>query len=220
MTFLSVPFVGFLIISLIVYYSIPIKSRWAVLLMESLSFYLYASRDSFWVLIVTVAVSYIASRLLSCLKENEASARRQKVALALSVALIVLPLLVIKEGNFILLSFLNRSKVSLIVPLGISFYTMQIIAYLTDIYRGRITPEKSFLKYTLFVSYFPQIIQGPIPRYEQLAGQLIREHKFDEQSFIGGLQRILWGVFLKLMIADKAGVIVDTIFASPEVYRG
>lgn len=97
---------------------------------------------------------------------------------------------------------------------------MQIIAYLVDVYKGKITAQHNLFKYALFVSFFPQILQGPIPRYEQLEGQLATGHKFDEVEFTKGFMIIIWGFFLKLMIADKAKIVVDTIFASPDTYRG
>jgi len=107
-----------------------------------------------------------------------------------------------------------------IAPLGLSFFTLQILAYLSDIYSGKIYPQKNFFKYALFISFFPQILQGPIPRYRQLAPQLFRGHRFQEKEFVKALQLILWGFFLKFMIADKAAVIVDTVFDNYEMYRG
>ncbi|MBR5648327.1 MBOAT family O-acyltransferase [Pseudobutyrivibrio sp.] len=108
----------------------------------------------------------------------------------------------------------------LIVPLGLSFYTMQMIAYLVDIYTDKIEPQKNILKYALFISFFPQIIQGPIPRYEQLGNQLFEGHSFDDRKLMRGIQLIIWGFFLKFMIADKAGIVVDTVFDGFEGYRG
>lgn len=109
---------------------------------------------------------------------------------------------------------------SVIIPLGLSFYTMQIIAYLVDVYRDKIKPQENLLKYTMFISFFPQIIQGPIPRYDMLSDQLIEGHTFDEKKFMRGIQLIIWGFFLKFMIADKAGVVVDTIFDDYNSYKG
>lgn len=97
---------------------------------------------------------------------------------------------------------------------------MQLIAYTVDIYREKADPESNFAKFLLFVSFFPQIIQGPIPRYNQLAPQLVSGHRFDEAKFVKGFMLILWGFFLKLCIADKAAVIVNAVFDQFPTYQG
>lgn len=107
-----------------------------------------------------------------------------------------------------------------ILPLGISFYTFQSIGYLIDIYREKYAPERNLAKLGLFISFFPQIVQGPIGRYNLLAEQLYRPNSFSYKRFKFGLQLIFWGTFKKLIIADRATVIVNTIFGSPETYGG
>ncbi len=97
---------------------------------------------------------------------------------------------------------------------------MQIIAYLTDVYRGDIAPQKNPAKYALFITFFPQLLQGPIPRYRQLGEQLFCGHLFDERKFTRGVYLIIWGFFLKLVIADKASVVVDTVFDNYPAYSG
>ncbi|MCC8139988.1 MAG: hypothetical protein LIO67_06785 [Lachnospiraceae bacterium] len=220
MIFLSLYFVFFVAVLLVVYYCLPLRWRWVALLAGSLIFYLYAAREAFPILTATVLLSYGASRLLYYLKEKKVPVSTQRIILVFSIFVFVAPLFVIKEGNYILQTLLGKNGVNLIVPLGISFYTMQIIAYLTDIYRGDVLPERNFFRYALFVTWFPQIVEGPIPRFEQLGRQLQAEKSFDEKGFTGGFQLVLWGSFLKLMIADKAGVIVDTVFGAPELYGG
>ena len=146
----------------------------------------------------------------------------RRCVLTLSIALVLLPLLLTRfPGSlYSVESLLGVGHTGVVVSIGLSFFTMQIIAYLVDIYRGRIAAQRNPLKYALFVSFFPQILQGPIPRYEQLEPQLIAGHRFDERNFANGFLRILWGFFLKLVIADKAGVVVNVIFAEPEIYSG
>lgn len=109
---------------------------------------------------------------------------------------------------------------NIILPLGISFYTFQSIGYLIDVYRGKYPPDKNIARFALFVSFFPQIIQGPINRYDQLAHQLYEGHPFDETRFKMGAQRIMWGFFKKLVIADRAAVFVSTFNADPHSYTG
>lgn len=122
--------------------------------------------------------------------------------------------------DLIPLVLIKYASIGLIVPLGISFFTLQTISYHIDIYDGKITPQKNIFKYFLFISFFPQIVQGPIPRYQDLADSLFAIHKFDTKSFTKGLQLILLGFFLKLMIADKSAIIVNTVFDQYQNYAG
>jgi len=111
-------------------------------------------------------------------------------------------------------------SLSLLLPLGISFYTFQSAGYVIDVYRGKVAPDKNIAKFALFVSYFPQIVQGPIGRYDELAGQLYAPHKFDYTRVKFGLQLALWGFFKKLVIADRAAIIVNTVFDNYLDYKG
>ncbi|MCS6132113.1 MBOAT family protein [Clostridium botulinum] len=108
----------------------------------------------------------------------------------------------------------------LLLPLGISFYTFQSIGYLIDVYNGKYKAEKNLPKFALFVSFFPQIIQGPINRFDKLASQLYEQHNFDLKKFQYGAQLILWGLFKKLVIADRAIVIVNQVFDNHKNYGG
>lgn len=106
------------------------------------------------------------------------------------------------------------------LPLGMSFYTFQTVGYIIDVYRGKHPPEKNLFKLGLFVSFFPQMIQGPISRFSDLAPDLYGHHKFDSKTFSMGLQRILWGYFKKVVIADRVIAAVSLIFQEPDQYRG
>lgn len=164
------------------------------------------------VLLVTILIAYAAGILLERM--------RRKSILAGTVLLILLPWLCCKNGNYILEILLHRDAVNWIIPLGISFYTLQIISYLTDIYRGRIEAQRNSAKFALYVTFFPQIVQGPIPRYDRLAGQLYAGHSFCERTVVRGFYRILWGFFLKMMIADRAAVVVNEVFDHHDQYVG
>lgn len=113
------------------------------------------------------------------------------------------------------LSFLN-----IIVPMGISFYTFQSLGYLIDVYRGKYEAEKNVFRFALFVSFFPQLVQGPISRFDDLAKTLYTPHKLDLHKFSFGIQRILWGFFKKLVIADRMLIAVNTIIHNSETYQG
>ena len=107
-----------------------------------------------------------------------------------------------------------------LIPLGISFYTFQSAAYIIDLYRSKIEADSSLPRFALFLSFFPQIVQGPIARYDQLAGQLYEGHSFSYTNFTHGMQLILWGFFKKLVIADRVAVLVSQVFDNYGDYHG
>lgn len=189
----------------------------AVLLCASLAFYYLAGTlRGCCLFAATVIVSWALGLLLDAAKGRRGLSRLLFVC---SLLLCLAPLLLIKTTP--LFAPLNRLlEGSLIVPLGVSFYTLQIVAYLCDCRSGRTEPERSLFRYALFVSYFPQIVQGPIPRHKALAAEFARYHSFEPEEFVSGFQRVLWGCFLKLMIADKAALAVDRIYGAPAQYGG
>lgn len=228
MTYVSFGFYVLLAIILLIYYLLPVKIRWYALLIGSVAFYVIATRldyKALTVLAYTVIASYIFSLQLE--KKNDFKRRKNgkgsnsqsKGLLVAAIIFTVAPLVVFKEW-FLFRNLEALQDIEPVVPLGLSFYTLQSIAYLVDVYRKKVHAQRDFLKYALFISFFPQIIQGPIPRYEQLEDQLVTGHLFDEKKFVKGYMLILWGFFLKLMIADKAGVVVDTVFNNYPAYRG
>lgn len=111
-------------------------------------------------------------------------------------------------------------QLNLLLPLGISFYTFQSAGYVIDVYRNKYKPDKNLAKFALFVSYFPQIVQGPISRYDQLAHQLYEPHSFDYTQVKYGIQLIAWGFFKKLVIADRAALLVNQVFNDHTQYAG
>ena len=217
MTYVSFGFYLFLALLLLVYFIMPLRFRWVVLLAGSAAFYILLSGEGFPVLLFTLLLSYGAGLLLAFLKERtQKPVLLQRIVLAVSIFLVMAPWFVIKNGSFLL----GHTNWGLIMPLGISFYTLQIVSYLADVHSGRISAQKNPARYALFVLFFPQIVQGPIPRYAQLADQLYEGHSFDEKQFVKGMQLILWGFFLKFLIADRASIVVNVIFENPSQYQG
>lgn len=218
MAFITFGFYLFLAALVAVYYLLPLRFRWYALLAGSLAFYWYVNQYSavrFGMMVGTALLCWLAGYGLTRLQKG------RQALLAVSVAAAATPLLLIKELPFFAARTADPSTFShLVVPMGIAFYTMQLIAYLVDVYRGVAEVEHNPLRFLLFVSFFPQIIQGPIPRHEQLAPQLYAGHRFDERGFTKGFLLILWGFFLKLCIADKAGVFVDAVFDNFPTYSG
>jgi alginate O-acetyltransferase complex protein AlgI len=112
------------------------------------------------------------------------------------------------------------AHMDILIPIGISFYTLQSLGYLIDVYRDKYAPCTNVAKFALFLSFFPQIIQGPISRYDQLAPQLYAKHRFDYQQFKAGVGRILWGFFKKMVIADRAAILVSYAVANAQALVG
>ncbi len=112
------------------------------------------------------------------------------------------------------------SFVDFVLPMGISFYTFQSMGYLIDVYRGKYEAEQNPFRFALFVSFFPQLVQGPISRFDDLSKTLYEEHSFDKTAVANGLQRVLWGYFKKMVVADRMLVAVNTLIKGPEQYQG
>jgi len=161
---------------------------------------------------------------------NAATKKITRRILALGVVITLAPLLYLKYGNFFIdnaNALLSRLKVekqfgqlNLLLPLGISFYTLQAIAYLTDIYRGKASADRNPAKFMLFMSFFPQIVQGPIPRHGQLASQLYEGHDFDYTRVCHGVQLMVWGLFKKLVIGERIAIPVNALFDNYSKYSG
>lgn len=161
---------------------------------------------------------------------NAATKKATRRILALGVVVSLAPLIYLKYGNFLidnansLLTRLGSQRqlghLHLLLPLGISFYTLQAIAYLTDVYRGKATADRNPAKFMLFMSFFPQIVQGPIPRHSQLAGQLYEGHEFDYTRVCHGVQLMVWGLFKKLVIGERIAIPVNALFDGYASYTG
>ena len=196
------------------YYVSPKKVRWVSLFLGSICFYALLG-SSIWqmgLFFSSIIIAYLAGLILS--------KRKNGPLLGCLVVLTLLPLLLEKITGLTGSSFAALTGHSLVVPVGLSFYTLQMVAYLVDIYKGRISPQRNVFKFALFASFFPQIIQGPIPRYEALSKELYEGSDFDLDDIISGFQLIVWGFFLKFMIADKAAIVVNTVFDDYAAYEG
>ncbi len=200
----------------LIYYVLPRSVRWTALLAGSGLFYYKAAGDrrQIIVFVLSIVVSYTAANLIS----RKTNRRVRMILLWAGILLSSGPLLIVKGSELFLRTLGNGP--GLIVPLGISFYTMQMTAYLSDVYFGKVAPQRNLLKYALFISFFPQIIQGPIPRYEQLGRQLYEGSQFDFDKIVRAIQLIIWGFFLKMMIADKAAIVVNAVFDHYKMYAG
>lgn len=213
MDFLSLTFAIFLVITLTCYYTVPKKVRWGVLLVSGMVFYVWSVPYLVIYLLFTALTTYAFGRWITKHRQNANALLALTIGANLAVLLILKFYPLCEER-------LHFPALSLLMPMGISFYTLQVIAYCVDVYSGKTEAQESFLKYLLFVSFFPQILQGPIPRYGQLKDQLFEGHGFDYETVKGGLQLILWGLFLKMVIADRAAIFVNAVFPKYHLYEG
>lgn len=241
MAFNTLAFLLFFIIVLVLFFLVPKKYRWFFLLLASYFFYFYASAKFAIFIILTTITSYITALFIDKTHKEEKlitkdesltvadkKLKKQIIRKKRKRSLIILLilnfgiLLYLKYFNFFaenLNSVLNLISYSgkiptfnLILPLGISFYTFQTMSYVIDVYWGKIEAERNLPKVALFVSFFPQIIEGPIGRFKDLAPQLYSEKSVSSKSVIYGIQLMMWGYFKKMVIADRVAIVADYVF--------
>ena len=234
MLFNSIQFLIFFPIVVLIYFIIParIKNFW--LLMASYYFYMCWNAKYLLLIIFVTTITFISGLLLERIKENSICEKRgtyfAKSTVALSFVLTLGILLYFKYFNFgvnilsRLLSCihiqLNFRQFDILLPVGISFYTFQALSYTMDVYRGEIHAEKNVFQYALFVSFFPQLVAGPIERSGNLLRQLATPARFDYEKFREGFLLMLWGFFLKIVIADRIAIFVNTVYGDFLAFPG
>lgn len=210
MSYASIEFLLFVLVLVLIYYIFPKKHRYIVLLIGSLIFYYLFSGKYIIFILLSSVITYFSGKLIE--KYND----KRKLILILSILLNLSFLLVLKYNNFFGDIFrvvgINIPYKKFILPIGISYYTLETISYLTDIYRKRMKAENNYLKVLLFLVYFPQIVEGPIANYSRLSKTLFNTEKFNYDNFISSFVLIGWGFVKKLVIADRAGIFVNNVF--------
>ena len=214
------------------YWLIPVRlNQWRKLFLVIVSYLLYMNwKPAFSIVLFGITIiTYFGGKALRVDGEGT-NDRRRKGLVWLFALMSLLPLLVFKYYNFVNESIWQLlSNVGLryelrglnwAIPVGISFFTFQAVSYLFDVYYQRTKAEKSLIDYTLFVCFFPQIFSGPISKADELLPQIKKEHKFDYQQGVQGLKFLLWGMFLKLVLADRLGLYVDKVVADYGMYNG
>jgi len=226
MLFNSVEFLLFLPVVILFYYALPFRFRWVFLLGASYYFYMCWHPVYVCLLLSSTLVDYAAAIAIF----RSSSATRKKILLAISLCFNLGLLVTFKYLGFLgdtlkhLFEPLNLlqslPEFRFLLPIGISFYTFQTIGYTIDVYRGARQPERHFGYFALFVSFFPQLVAGPIERSSSLLPQFRRQAYFDSQGVISGLRLILWGFFKKVVIADRLAYFVNLCFNSPQFSYG
>ena len=239
----SLTFLIFLAVVVLIYYIVPKKIQWVVLLVASYGFYLSSGLDHVIYIIATTLFTYGAGRLMQSFRDKQKKEiaamgeitkekkRELKKVVAKKVRVVQVITVLVNLGVLAYVKYLNFfidglndifslfawdasvPMINVIVPLGLSYYTFNTIGYIVDVGRGKHPAEKHIGKYALFVSFFPSIVQGPLFRYGDVGMQLQQTHKFDYNNVKYGAQLIMWGFFKKLVIADRLAPITQTVFS-------
>lgn len=249
MSYTSFIYLIFLAVTCLIYYIFPLKMRWIILLAANMVFYAAAGWDNLIYLLGAILISYLAALKMGKLHEEfkeikkqgeydrkqlkEIKAgfeKRRRRFLLLGLFAVILALGIVKYTNFVLEN-VNRvlrivgveqdpMMVKLIIPLGVSFFTFQIISYLIDVYKGDVDAQKNILRYALYISFFPSVTQGPIPRYSQLGTQLNTPQQFHYDNIRDGTVMIIWGFAKKLILAERLATFVNNIYSNYTEYNG
>jgi len=246
MLFTSYSFIAFLIAIFVLYYIIPKKFQWVLLLAGSYFFYACAGIHFLAYIFATTMTTWFAAKRITAIqkerndwfaahkavmdkeekKNYKAETKKKTRGWFLACLLLNLAILaVIKYTDFVIENINNIFETGLTfmnfaVPMGISYYTFKSLGYLIDVNRGKYPCQDSLPKFALFVSFFPQVVQGPISRYDKLTETLFEQHSFDRLKIRRGFERVLWGYLKKLLIADRLVSAVKTLAGSPEEYTG
>ncbi|MCD8375662.1 MAG: MBOAT family protein [Oscillospiraceae bacterium] len=225
MLFNSIDFLIFFPLVTLAYFLLPKRARWVWLLVASYFFYMCWNAKYALLIAASTLITYLSGLLLQRagkIPEERRRNRRKKLWVALSFLLNLGILFFFKYFDFfldnlsVLLALvgvaLRQPSFDIVLPVGISFYTFQALSYTMDVYRGETAPERNFFRYALFVSFFPQLVAGPIERSKNLLSQLRREHSFDPRLAREGLLLMLWGMFEKIVVADRLSYLVTEVY--------
>lgn len=226
MLFNSMAFAIFLPIVFILYWALPHRYRWVLLWVASYYFYMSWNAKYVVLILLTTVVSYFAAVFID--KVDDKKSKKAILAVALIICLGIL--FTFKYFNFFTGSVaallqsisipVTAPVLNLVLPVGISFYTFQTLSYVIDVYRGDVKPEKNFGIYATFISFFPQLVAGPIERTRNLLPQIKAEHRFDYDKAVRGAELMLIGFYKKLVIADSVSKYVDYAYADIHSHSG
>lgn len=224
MLFNTIDFVIFLPLVIIFYFLLPQKYRWVLLLAASYYFYMSWKVEYIFLIIISTLIDYFSGIFM----EKQPTKRLKLPFLILSLCTNLGLLFFFKYFNFVsenlnlLFATIEVHQhiplMNFLLPVGISFYTFQTLSYSIDVYYGRQKAEKHLGYFALYVSFFPQLVAGPIERFSRLTPQFKVKHSFSYDNLANGLRLILYGLFIKMVIADNIAGIVDVIYAAPENY--
>lgn len=227
MLFNSIEFLLFFPIVVMLFFLLPHRLRWILLLTASYIFYMVWKPEYIILIVFSTLVDYYAGLMMD--KQDEKAKRKKYLLLSLFVNLGLL--FVFKYFNFFnaelgrLYSMFSHQEYSIgslriLLPMGISFYTFQTLSYSIDVYRGKRRAEKHLGYFALYVTFFPQLVAGPIERSDRLLPQLRQKHEFTYDNLMDGILRMCWGFFKKIVIADRVAAIVNIVYGNLQDYSG
>ena len=244
----SIEFILFVMAVLALYALFPKKYKHIILLISSYIFYISNSKKlTFFLIVSTISIYFIALKIQDIndnlktslktiddkdqkrnMKKNAKSKQKKFLVFGIIVNIGILWFLKYSYlfsyllNNISLFKFhgISLPSFKFLLPLGISYYTLQAISYIVDVYRGQIKADKNFIKVALFLSFFPQMVEGPIGRYNKLANQLYEPHSITEKNLKYGFELILWGYFKKMVIADRIAIYANEVFNNYAQYNG
>jgi alginate O-acetyltransferase complex protein AlgI len=225
MLFNSIDFLIFFPVVTALYFVLPHRFRWMLLLAASCVFYMFFIPIYILILFVTITIDYFAGIYI-----ERSVGKRRRFFLSLSVFSLCAFLFAFKyfnffSGNFAAIAQLMHlhypiAALNIILPIGLSFHTFQSLSYVIEVYRGKQKAEYHFGIYALYVMFYPQLVAGPIERPQNLLHQFYEKHEFDGQRVADGMRLMLWGMFKKVVIADRLAVLVNQVYDHPRDYTG
>jgi len=225
MLFNSLQFLIFFPVVTGLYFILPHKYRWALLLIASCVFYMFFIPAYILILAVTILIDYFAGIFIV-----KSEGRKKKIFLIISIISTCLVLAIFKYFNFfnsniaLIANFFHWNysipALKLLLPIGLSFHTFQSLSYVIEVYKGRQKVERNFGIYALYVMFYPQLVAGPIERPQNLLHQFYEKHDFDFERVINGLKLMAWGMFKKIVIADRIAVFVYKVYNNPTNFKG
>lgn len=226
MLFNSAVFVKFYIIVTILYFTVPHKFRWLLLLIASCYFYMTLVPIYILILGVTIVIDYLAGIYI----DKNQNPQIRKLLLLISLSANIGILVAFKYYNFINLSidqqlqkFNHHSPLpylSILLPIGLSFHTFQAMSYVIEVYKKRCKAERHFGIYALYVMFYPQLVAGPIERPQNMLHQFHKKHSFSYDLMVSGLRLMLWGFFKKMVVADRLAIFVNSVYNHPDGQNG
>ena len=225
MVFNSIEFLIFLPIVVALFYVLPQKARWLMLLVASCVFYMWFVPKYILILLVTIVVDFAAGLLMERYTDQP---RIKKAFFIFSIVSTLTVLLIFKYLNFLTanldqlcasLGMETHLVTHIILPIGLSFHTFQSMSYVIEVYRGHQKAERHFGYYALYVMFFPQLVTGPIERPANLLRQLHEEKEFRYENVSKGMRLILFGFFVKMVVADHLGEYVDEVYGHLDEYN-
>ena len=224
MLFNSWEFIGLFVTTCILYFNIPHRFRVLLLLVSSYLFYISWRWDFALVMLGVTLINYYSGLKI----HQSKTVRKKQYYLWFALILSLLPFLYLKYGNFFISNFNSISHtfgstnsfsaLNVILPVGISFFTFQALSYSLDVFYNKTKVEKNIVNFTVFVAFFPQLVAGPIERSSNLLKQFRDKHTFSRLNFIEGSKLFIWGLFKKVVIADRLAIYVDRIYENPDLY--